>query len=415
MTLLPSPLAQSTLGEKCALYLDHVSDNIPVFWDSLRPRLDPYLTYSTSTLRSVAQALPFDVDDQISVVYAALLLGILTVAVMSWGNPFNSGFWRRSPSYTPTAPQVRDGDFSYIAPEYNVDQPSDTAYYASQYDGNLQDNEPDVICLKNRGTIYPLRFRAYAIDDGVLTVGALRQEAAKEIGVSNPVQIRLLYKGNLLKDNARPCKAVGIKQHSQVHCVVTEAGDSTPSDLSDHDSAPPREPSLHRPASSSSRLGGEDDAPGPSSSGGKKKSNKKKKKKASKRAPSQERPAPREELLGTPSLAPPRPMSSGPSGAPSPAPSLKAFKTPLEQVNALTEYLQMELIPLCDAFLADPPSDPKKREFEYRKLSEIILAQVMLKADGIEVDGLEIPRNARKALIKEAQATLNRLDEIGKQ
>jgi hypothetical protein len=93
---------------------------------------------------------------------------------------------------------------------------------------------------------------------------------------------------------------------------------------------------------------------------------------------------------------------------------MKTLKTPLEQVNALTEYFQRELLPLCDEYLADPPTDPKKREFEYRKLSETILAQVMLKADGIEPDGNETVRNARKALIKEAQASLNRLDQVGK-
>ncbi|CEJ54363.1 hypothetical protein PMG11_00681 [Penicillium brasilianum] len=407
MTLLPSPLAQSTLGEKCALYLDHVSDHLPVFLHSIRPRLDPYLTYSATTFQSVAQALPFDVDEQTTALGAALLIGIFTVVAMSWGNPFNN-FWRRAPNH-PAAPQVRDDDYSYITPDYIVDPPSQPARYGAQYEAGSSDNEPDVICLKHRGTIYPLHFRAYAIDDGLLTVGNLRHAAAAKMGASNPNQLRLLYKGNLLKDDSRTCKAEGLKQHSQVLCVVSEVGSNTPSDLSDYDSGPAEIPVI-RPGSSSSLVDG-DDAPGPANPPATKKSNKKKKKKGSKR--SDERLAP-ETLGSSPSLAPPRPTSASRSSAPSPAPSMKTLKTPLEQVTALTDYLQRELIPLCDDYLANPPSDPKKREFEYRKLSETILAQVMLKADGIEPDGNETVRNARKALIREAQASLNRLDQAGK-
>ncbi|KAI2788695.1 hypothetical protein POX_e06716 [Penicillium oxalicum] len=398
MTLLPSPLAQSTLGEKCAVYLDHVSDQLPVFLHSLRPRLDPYLTSSVTTLRSVAQALPFEADEQILAVAAAVLIVISTIIAMSWGNPFNN-FWRRSPNHA-TAPQVRDDDYSYITPDEIVNPPSQPIRYGNQYDAGAAENEPDIICLKHRGTIYPLHFRAYAIDDGLLTVGDLRHTAAVKMGAEHPNQIRLLYKGNILKDDRRTCKAEGLKQHSQVLCVVSEAGSNTPSDLSDPENVSTQEAILDT-----------DEVPGPVGSSSKKKSNKKKKKKGGKR--NEETPA-SEFLPPSPSSAPPRPTSAG-AGTPALPPNLKTIKTPLEQVNALTAYLQKELLPLCEEYFADPPSDMKKREFEYRKLSETILAQVMLKADGIEPDGNETVRNARKALIREAQSCLNRLDQVGKQ
>ncbi|KAJ6164934.1 hypothetical protein N7470_003606 [Penicillium chermesinum] len=298
MTLLPSPLAQSTLGEKAALYFDQVTDNLP-------PR-----------------ALPFDVDEQTGAVYIAVFLGLITVAVMSWANPL-SGFWRRDYS---AAPKVNDEDFSYITPNDIVDPPYNAPRYESQryepqHDGGVDENEPDVICLRHRGTIYPLRFRAYAIDDGLLTVGALRQEAAAQTGAGNPDRVRLLYKGNLLKDDSRSCKAEGLKQHSEVLCVVSEVGASTSSDVSDGDAA------SARPGSSSSQVGDPED----------------------------------------------------------------------EADSA-----------------ANPPTDPKKREYEYRKLSETILAQIMLKADGIEPDGNVDVRNARKALIHEAQSALNRIDQVNR-
>ncbi|KAF7714256.1 Uncharacterized protein PECH_008928 [Penicillium ucsense] len=398
MTLLPSPLAQSTLGEKCAVYLDHVSDQLPVFLHSLRPRLDPYLTSSASTLRSVAQALPFEVDEQILAVAATVLILVSSVVAMSWGNPFNN-LWRRSPNYA-NAPQVRDDDYSYITPGDIVDPPAQPARYGNRYDAGSAENEPDIICLKHRGTIYPLHFRPYAIDDGLLTVGDLRHTAAAKMGASHPNQIRLLYKGNLLKDDHRSCKAEGLKQHSQVLCVVSEAGSMTPSDVSDPDNASAQEVTIDT-----------DEVPGPVNSSGRKKSNKKKKKKAGKRS---EEASASDFLSPSPSSVPPRPTSAG-AGTPAPSPNIKILKTPLEQVNALTAYLQQVLVPLCEEYLANPPTDTKKREFEYRKLSETILAQVMLKADGIEPDGNEVVRNARKALIKEAQSCLNRLDEVGKE
>ena len=78
-------------------------------------------------------------------------------------------------------------------------------------------------------------------------------------------------------------------------------------------------------------------------------------------------------------------------------------------------YLQRVLIPMCEEYIANPPAEPKKREFEYRKLGETILTQIIMKADGIVPDGDVDVRNARKALIREAQATLKRLDEVAKE
>lgn len=402
MTILPSPLAESKLGEKCALYLDHVTEGLPVFLHSLLPRLDPVLTYSTTSVRSVAQALPFD-DETTITVCGALLVCLLTVAAMSWTNPL-SNLWRRSPSYN-TAPQVRDEDFSYITTDEIVDPSPQTQNYAGQYGANPGDSEPDILVLRHRGTVYPLHFRAYAIDDGLLTVGALRYEAAAKLGVHNPNQIRLLYKGTLLKDDSRTCKAVGLKQHSEVLCVVSEVGAITPSDASDHDNGVPA------PGPSGRSEEQEAATPGPS---GKSKKNKKKKK--GKKATG-EQPQAQDGMLGPPPPVdtPPSRPSSRQSGLPPPSPNVKQLKTALEQVTALAGYLNDELIPLCDEYVADPPTDPKKREFEFKKLSETILAQVMLKADGIDPDGNETVRQARKALIKDAQANLKKLDQVGKE
>ncbi|CAG7994086.1 unnamed protein product [Penicillium olsonii] len=376
MTLLPPALVQSSLGEKCAVYFDQVTDTLPLHLQSLRLRLDPILTYLSSTpLGPLAQKVPLAADDQPLALLGAVILCLFTVAVMSWRNPLN--FLRRSPSYAPASnPQVNDEHFSYIGPG-DIDPPADDA-------------EPDIIALRHRGTIYPLHFRAYAIDDGALTVGELRQQAAIKTDAESPDRVRLLYKGKLLKDNQRTCKAEGLKQHSEVLCVVSEVGAS---DISD-DSGPHGATGVPTPTSTQSRPTSAEASSPPTPTG---KSKKGRKNKRNKKTAPEPTPAPVD-------------LSSNPA----PVPNLKLLRTPLEQVSALMGWLRQEMIPRCDQYVAEPPSDPKKRDYEYKKLSETILAQVMLKADGIEPDGDQAARDARRALIKEAQAALNQLDSISK-
>ncbi|KAJ5500358.1 hypothetical protein LT330_002179 [Penicillium expansum] len=390
MNLLPPTLAQSTLGEKCAVYIDQVTDILPVHLHSLRHQLDPILTYLSNTpLGPLAQKLPFAPDNQPIALFAAVAVCLFTVAAMSWRNPLK--MLRRSPSYAPASnPQVSDGDFSYITSSDIADPPVDDA-------------DPDIIALRHRGTIYPLRFRAYAIDDGALTIGDLREAAAESTGAGHPDCVRLLYKGKLLKDNARTCKAEGLKQHSEVLCVVSEAGAGSPSDGSDDNghnipvtTAAPTPPPLPRPTSA-----GDASSP-PTPTIGKSK-NKKKKRNGKKSPIGTEAPGP---------SRPPRPTSSGNSGVPAPPPNLKLLRTPLEQVTALAGWFEQEMKPLCEEYIANPPTDPKKRDYEHKKLAETILAQIQLKADGIEPNGDEMARSARRALIKDTQVVLGELDRV---
>ena len=63
-----------------------------------------------------------------------------------------------------------------------------------------------------------------------------------------------------------------------------------------------------------------------------------------------------------------------------------------------------------EAFIANPPVDPALREKEYKRLSEGILVQVVLKADEIETQGDMELRRVRKALVEDANALLKKLD-----
>ena len=114
------------------------------------------------------------------------------------------------------------------------------------------------------------------------------------------------------------------------------------------------------------------------------------------------------EFLPIPSHIPgPRPTSAPPpnvSGAATP-------QTPLGKLDALASKFHTEFLPLCVTFISNPPAEKAKRDFEYKKLSESILAQVLLKLDGVETEGDPDARARRKELVREVQGMLNKLDD----
>jgi hypothetical protein len=404
-----SPVTLSSLGEVSISYLDWLAPGLSV---SVHRLIHDLGAITSSFVRQLSPP-HHPSSDQLSVssltaLVLTVLAGALVVAAMSWRAPFN--FWRRGSPYGTTSmpPQVSDSDYSYLTPEDIVDPPR--AYEQPPYSQRrphpsrdpTDENGPDILLLKHRGVTYPLHFAPYAIADG-LTVGEVRQHAAETMRAPDPQRVTIMYKGKLLKDNARPCKDEGIKQESEIMCVVSEVqpGEST-SDLSGSDDNERLSEPPNNDASDSHTRHGKS-----------RKRNKKKKKRTQNPRPAS--------MVAEPasSLAPPmdqRPSSSGrSSAAPSPAPSFQNLRTPLEKVNALAEYFHNSLVPLCEQYFAHPPEDAKAQDFERRRLSETILAQVILKADGIvlEADGVvdEDARDMRKALIKEAQAMLGRLDK----
>jgi hypothetical protein len=83
-------------------------------------------------------------------------------------------------------------------------------------------------------------------------------------------------------------------------------------------------------------------------------------------------------------------------------------------VNALSSAFHAQWLAKCEQFIKNPPSDPKTCDLEYRKLSESVMAQIVLKADNIEMEGDTDARAARKQLVNEASDILKRLDVVGK-
>ena len=81
-----------------------------------------------------------------------------------------------------------------------------------------------------------------------------------------------------------------------------------------------------------------------------------------------------------------------------------------EKIDAMEKVMYTQYFPECSAFLDSPPSDPKVRETEYKRLSEALITNVLLKIDLVETDGEAATRSRREALIQECQDILNNLD-----
>ncbi|PGH10418.1 hypothetical protein GX51_00177 [Blastomyces parvus] len=468
MTLVSSRF--SSLSATSASYLESLATHLP---DSVRSavsrfaitlsKVDPTSSspFGLGSLARPLEALPFlaTTTPTTRVVAATFFLALLlAVLAMSW-NPWRE---RLSPYRNPSPPTVTDDDYSYVTVDdadytrrarhnnlgYSPTDPRSNQHPLTAADDD--ESEPDVIILKYRGKSYRLNFPAYSIGDGLITVGNVKLAAANALDVSDTRQIKLLYKGTVLRDDSARARDVGLKQNSATMCVISDFLPDTSS-----------EESLVAPAHYDMPETADQQSPSPPSAnggsgggggGGRKKRRHKKRSNNNnnaandthasaqstskpfaipierhhqqhpQRAPQQSPPS--SYTSNSPNLsAPPlankdniRPPSSAstsprPSRIPNPSPNLNVVRTPQEKISLLSSYFHETLEPLLREYIQHPPADQKSRDFEHRKLSETTMMQVILKVDGIETDGIEEARLQRKALIVTVQNMLKQLDE----
>ncbi|KAL8709182.1 MAG: hypothetical protein Q9220_006062 [cf. Caloplaca sp. 1 TL-2023] len=351
----------------------------------------------------------------------------------SWGRFFPSGGryspFAATPSQAP--PQVTEADYHYLGPDDieippqhsrndSYGFPSSSASSAPHRITRADSNTPDILVLKHRSTTYPLHFPAYAIADGDITVGEIRHLAAHETKTDDHHRIKLLYKGKILRDDARPCRDEGLKQNSEIMCVVSEAA----AQLQQSSSSASEDEMIENGIGGGG--GPRIDVDGTIIDDSRPRERSRRKGHRGGRTKKKPIPTPKDSstYLSPPNELPPTsttgrthspaPTTNARAPSPAPPPQNLGKLTPRATLEHLALRFHTEFVPACNNFTAYPPSDPKVRDFEYKKLSETILAQIILKLDAVETEGDEGLRAKRKELVRETQGVLGRLDLVGK-
>lgn len=300
---------------------------------------------------------------------AALVAVPLTMSRYGWSR----GSFSPYSSMSGGPPDVTDEDFSYITSQ-DLDHPSlgvPVDHHRSHSNASPAP-EDDVLLIKNRGVTYPAHFPAYTIGDGKLRVKDVKDRVGLMMDLSDRTahRIKLLYKGQQLKDAEAPVREYGVKNKSEIMAVVPEGGDG---------SSPSEEEMVFV-----------DSQRGSKSRGRRKKRSKKKIK-----GDGDSTTSPRDSASN---LDP-----QSPAGAGSEA---------LKKLDELSADFRNNWQPLCAKFISAPPSDDKKREDEHRRLSESVMQHILLKLDGVETDGIPEIRSRRKELVKQVQEVLRGLDGV---
>ncbi|KAL5598786.1 hypothetical protein BROUX41_003881 [Berkeleyomyces rouxiae] len=261
-----------------------------------------------------------------------------------------------SSDHAPTGPiHVSSRDYSYITPQ-DVDK--DDLFDRSS--DSLESPEPDddVIFLvfgdKKQRTCFP----PYSIADGKVCVHDLRTRAGILFNINGkPLQsAHLKYKGRILGGEDEIVRQFSVKNKSEISITLTEGDESR-----------------HKKSKSKkkTRSGNDSDVadhPIPSSSS----------------------------RAETSKAQPTKPLS------------------PIDQINSIEEWFDTELLDMCQVFMKTPPADSKKREQEWRRLTETTMQHVTLKLDGIDHNGNDAARSRRKEVHQRIEGYMRMLDEAKK-
>ncbi|KAK3326146.1 BAG domain-containing protein [Apodospora peruviana] len=395
----------------------------------LPPALQTYVDSSLGQLSGVTDYLESATGYSPTTIYttagAIVLLSVLPAVAARTKNKNQKGKpgkmssrygWSSRPGLSPfnstladgTIPNVTDDDFSYITsedlenhgvPPRGLDVPhSYRAAEESPSDFAGYRPEDDIMLIKHRSVTYPEHFPAYSIGDGKLLVSDVIERVIDVLRLPerHSHRIRLFYKGRELKILDAPVRQYGVKNNSEVMVSVVDSVPDSGSDSSEEIVVVGREGrEEHDPPRSSRRKD-------------------KGKKDRGRRGGEGRSPRDSGSTLGVPveddkRRGTSRVRTQSPSARRDSAPVVPGG--PIDKINNIASHFNTKLLPLCLQYTVNPPSDPKKREEEHRKLSETVMLQVLLKLDEIDTGGNDEARAKRKALVQQVQNVLKGLDE----
>ena len=352
----------------------------------LNAALSPFAASSPSTLKHQQAENYTILGLSLQAVYVTFFLGLLTALGLallmssSWTQRLSSWSGRFSPfgrgNQSPSSGDLDEG-YSYITND-DIRRINGTNSTSAGGDASSPGRDTDVLLLKHKSVAYRVHFPAYSIERNELDVGEIRAQAAEKFD-ADPARVKLLFKGRNLKDDGMSAREATLKNNDVVMCVI---GDGQVGGKEEDEGE----------AVGEGDSGDEDEEGQDSVTDGKpkRKRNRNRKKKGK------------------------RGGGAGASDKSShplpPIPPVSLPQTPMDKLNVIAQNFDDNLVPVCEKYIADPPSDPTKRDFEYKRLSETILAQVLLKLDGVETEGDTDARSRRKELVRSAQGWLSKLD-----
>ena len=432
-------------------FVANFANNITAALQNLGPSLQSHVATAVDYLSAATDYIQTNTGVPPTALYTTIAVILILGAIPAVAARDKDGKMRRygwstrggispySSSIGQGVPNITDEDFSYITSEdlenHTFDNPGRSSYSGapSQYYDLYSQSAPapaynrlrpedDVMLIKHQGITYPEHFPAYSIGDGKLFVSDVRERVKMILDLSDrqAKRVKLYYKGRRLRDPDVPIRSYGVKNNSEVLMVVDDSGQGSSEDdmvVVGRDGREHREPreafdaryERHGRESRSSRYGTTPDSPRTSRTG------------------RWGEPGPRDatttfgggvgvadDARGSYKRAQSRVRTQSPSGgsavsAASCPPGIPGG--PIEKMSQISMVFNNELLPLCNDYIAQPPEDPKKRDFEHRKISETIMQKVLLKLDEIETSGEEGARARRKDLVKHVQEALKSLDE----
>ncbi|RKF61495.1 putative bag domain-containing protein [Erysiphe neolycopersici] len=266
-------------------------------------------------------------------------------------------------------PKVTENDYSYVT-NAEITQPGRT-YDQSKKHPPAQSMETvgDTLLLKNGDNSYPVSFPFDSIYDGRLRIQDVKERLAVILGLPRGSErnIQLQSKGLLLNDDRKACRDFGLKNKSLMYFTIDDRQSHSDESTVESESVDDKK---------------------------KRRRGRKGKKAANKRK--------------DPNLT----NQDASLSSRSETPPIQKIQGPMDKLTTLSNHFRTQLVPLCLDFIGSPPDDEKKKEFEYRKLSETMMNEVVLKLDAVETDGDNDAREMRRALVKEAQGVLNKLDAV---